>query len=45
MLGVIKTCRMTDEDDDEGDELQRGTGLLLTKSQIYRLFTTSHCAK
>ena len=34
-----------DKDDDEGDELWRGVGMLLTKFHIYSLFTTSHCAK
>ena len=34
-----------DEDVDEGDELQRGVVMLLTKFHIYSLFTTSHRAK
>ena len=31
-----------DEDDDEGDELQRGGGDVVDKIS-YNLFTTSHC--
>ena len=34
-----------DEDDDEGDGLQEGMGMLLTKFHIYSLITTFHCAK
>ena len=34
-----------DEGGDEGDESQRGDGLVVDKIHIYSLFTTSHCAK
>ena len=35
VLGATKTFQMTlDEDDNEGDESQRGVGMLLTTSHI-----------
>ena len=34
-----------DEDDEEGDESQRGDGHVVDKFHIYSLFTTSHSAK